>query len=559
MSNSYRPCYILLAAFFVFGIAQTLLPRKPSLFHPPSTHLPEKQSRNHCTFPISNLPSTLDPRMAPDATSGLILRQIYEGLTRLNKDNKGELALAESYEISKDRKTYTFHLRESYWSNGARLVAADFVNSWLSLLDPSFPSPNAYHLFCIEGAQELKEGRGTKDAFAAYAVDDHTIQITLKEPDATFLELLAFDIFYPVYTQPSDQNLPASDRHISNGPFSLISELGFGKDVILKKNPHFWDKESVSLQRLDFCLIQDPATALELFAQKQIDWVGSPLTTIPLDVQLGAHNQSTAGDGLNIQSIEDSFSYWITLNCETSPFKVKETRQAIALALKPIDFSKALGKGRIETDVPLPSFLRNKELITDHSSTPSDEEIRALFQKGCEKQNIDPSTIPHLTYVYNPTDTHRLVAQLIKEQLEKVLPIHVVLQSMEWQSMQKELKFGSFTMARNGWRAQIPNALNILEIFETENVSSLQPRMHNFSRWSHEKYDSLLELIRQQPQGEKRNLLVEQCCQVLKEELPVIPLFFDPLVYCSNPKLKNVLLTELGRIDFSRAYLDNSN
>lgn len=545
---------MLMAALFLIGFLQIVLPKNQTFFERPTTQLPKRSAQNHCTFPISHLPSTLDPRMAPDATSGLILRHLYEGLTRLNADNRADLALAKSYTVSPDRKTYTFKLKTSYWSNGARLVADDFIYAWQTLLDPKFPSPNAYHLFCIQGAKDIKEGKLPIENLKAKAIDDDTLEISLIEPDATFLELLAFDIFYPVYSQrASEFASPQSDRLISNGPFTLVSELGFGKDIILKKNQHFWDKENVKLNRVDFCLIQDSVTALELFRHNQIDWVGNPLLPIPLDLQL---KTSESEDLPPIECIKGSFSYWITLNCETAPFISKETRQAIAGALKSIDFSQALGSSRLKADVPLPSFLRNPSAVQKTSSTKDEPDPRELFLKGCIKQKIDHTNLPHITYVYNTSEIHRSVAQLIKEQLEKTLPIHVVLQCMEWQSMQKELQYGSFIMARNGWRAQIPNALNILEIFETEQSSPLSPHMHNFSRWSHSEYDSLLKQIRHEPQGKKRDQLIEQACDILKEELPVVPLFFDPLVYYCSPKLKNVLLTELGRIDFSRAYLE---
>ena len=564
--NHYnRPYVWFFSLFFVFALLKVLSPLASSIMF---DAVPPSQSKsaptlNSCTLPISNLPATLDPRKASDATSGLILRHIYEGLTRLSKDNIGELALASECKISSDRKTYTFKLKESYWNNGVRLVAQDFVNSWASILDPSFPSPNAYHLFCIEGAQAVHERTLSPKHFGAKALDPSILEITLKEPNASFLEILAFDVFYPVYIpDPSNQHISHSTRHVSNGPFSLISSLEFGKDIVLKKNPHFWNHTEVSLDKLHFCKIQDPTTALELFRRGELDWVGNPLLPIPIEVQLHSLNmdEHSLSDPLHlpISYIGGAFSYWITLNCETAPFKAKEIRQAMAACLESIDFSLALGSIREKSHSPLPNFLRparHSKTAQTHQQEPSDP--KKLFMQGCQKLKITPEQLPHLTYIYNPTDIHHLVAQVVKEQIEKQLPIKVVLQSMEWQSLQKELKMGSYIMARNGWRAQIPDPLNILEIFQSEEPT-LQPYMHNFSRWSHPDYDKLLTEIGSLPNGKAKDTKVEKACSILAEELPVIPLFFDPLVYYKNPALNNVQLTELGRIDFSKAFFNQN-
>ncbi len=103
-------------------------------------------------------PQTLDPRKVRDLPTATAIHMFYEGLTRNGGNGQPAPALAETITISPDQKTYTFKLRPSAWSNGQPVTAYDFEQTWKSILDPQFPSPNAYQLYVIRGARDAKEG-----------------------------------------------------------------------------------------------------------------------------------------------------------------------------------------------------------------------------------------------------------------------------------------------------------------------------------------------------------------------------------------------------------------
>ena len=102
-----------------------------------------------------------------DLPTTTLLHMLYEGLMRINAEGQVEPALAEKVDISEDKRTYTFTLRKSTWSNGEALTAADFVRSWLSLLDPQKASPNAYQLYAIKGAKAFNKGEIAEVGLAA--------------------------------------------------------------------------------------------------------------------------------------------------------------------------------------------------------------------------------------------------------------------------------------------------------------------------------------------------------------------------------------------------------
>ena len=113
---------------------------------------------------ISEEPATLDPRKGADLGSSALHFLLFEGLTKISPTKAYDLALAEKIEISSDKLTYTFTLKEAQWSNGDPMTAYDFEYSWKSMLDPSFPCPNAHLLYPIKMAEEVKRGLAPLDS-----------------------------------------------------------------------------------------------------------------------------------------------------------------------------------------------------------------------------------------------------------------------------------------------------------------------------------------------------------------------------------------------------------
>lgn len=127
--------------------------------------------KNHTSIPkqsisvgIDSEPLSLDPRKARDLNSSIVLKMLFEGLMRYSKEGNLEGGVAKSVQISEDQLTYTFQLRETNWSDGSDVTAGDFVFAWKTLLDPTFTTDVAYHLFPIKNGKK-GEGRRASDRF----------------------------------------------------------------------------------------------------------------------------------------------------------------------------------------------------------------------------------------------------------------------------------------------------------------------------------------------------------------------------------------------------------
>ena len=173
---------------------------------------------------------SLDPQQATDGTSFEVIADYTDGLMQMDEDGQAVAAIAESYDLSDDGLTYTFHLRDAKWSNGEPVTAADFVFAWQRAVDPAVASEYAYMLSDIgqiKNAAEIIAGDMDKSELGVTAVDDKTLEVQLNVPVSYFLSLMYFPTFYPVneafFTSCGDTFATSPETTLSNGAFIMDS------------------------------------------------------------------------------------------------------------------------------------------------------------------------------------------------------------------------------------------------------------------------------------------------------------------------------------------------
>jgi len=233
---------------------------------------------------FNSFPNTVDPRKSADFISSTLICMIFDGLSRNLPDGSVELALAERFVMSPDQKTYTFYLRQSFWSDGSQVTAFDFERSWKQILKPGYPSLCPYLFYCIKNAENARNGRVEADQIGIKALDNVTLQVTLERPTPYFLSLTAFPSFVPT---PPDvaielDSISGSKSLISNGPF-LISKIRPNAEIILKKNGGYWNCNQIKLDEIQISIIRNEMTAWELFEHGELDWIGGAISPLPSD------------------------------------------------------------------------------------------------------------------------------------------------------------------------------------------------------------------------------------------------------------------------------------
>lgn len=492
-------------------------------------------SKTHVRMNIAGEPQTLDPRKARDLKCQTIARMLFEGLARVGKDEKTQLALAQDVSISPDLKTYTFHLKDAVWSNGDPVTAEDFAYTWKKTLSPDFVSDTAFYLYPIKNAQKVKQGAVSLDALGVYALDEKTLVVELENPTPYFLELITLAPFFPVNHKIDQENpfwAQKADTYVGNGPFSLHS-WKHHDCLHLKKNGEYWDKNAVQLTDLELTMVQEE-TELKLFEKKELDWAGSPLSVLPIDAIKALHK---------VQKKEILGTYLIRLNTERAPFNHPNIRKAFALAAnrKLIVDHVTQGNQIPATGlVPLSLGLQQKAYFQDGDR----ETAKKLFEETLAESN---APLPEMTLMYNAGERNHLIAQALQQQWFEVFGIRIKLEGIEGKVYFDRLSKQDYSMASGSWIADFADPINFLEVFKYKKGGS------NNTLWENAQYVALLDQSMQTADSLMRQKILADSEELLMREMPIIPIFHYTMLYVNQSYLQDVIVSSLGQMDFKWA------
>lgn len=493
-------------------------------------------------------PTTFDPRLERTLDASTYLRMLYEGLMRADVQGNVQPALAKSIALSKDLKTYTFTLTPSFWSNGDPLTAHDFVSSWKSLLSPAIPSPNAYQFYMIKGAKEVKEGKLPLDSseIGIKALDDHTLVVELEQPTPYFLQLLSCHFYFPIHKSLREQEKGENSLKglISNGPFTLDT-FKPRNEFSLIKNPNYWDKSAVALDRITFEVL-DENTALQLYHTGKLDWIGSPLSTLSQEV-MGAMKVPKSRQ-ITPQIAPAAGTHWLRLNTLKAPFSSEKMRRAFALAINRKEIVELVTQGNQQPALAIvpASFGLKQNYFADGDLSHA----KQAFEEGLKELGMDVSNLPPISISYATNERNRKVSQVIQQQWNKAFGIQVELIGSENKTVLEKMRQGNYQTALGAWYADFQDPINYLEIF------ALKTNSTNQTGWENKRYTDLIAQSNIEPDSQKRLQLLSQAEGIAMEAMPVIPIFFNAYNFLLNPKLKNVYFSPLGFIDFKHATLE---
>lgn len=224
--------------------------------------------------------ASLDPQLATDGTSFEVIANYTDGLMQMDADGQSVPAIAETYEVSEDGLTYTFHLREdAVWSNGDPVTADDFGFGWQRAVDPANASEYAYMIYDvgqIKNGAAIAAGEMDVTELGVTAVDEHTLQVELEVPVSYFLSLMYFPTFYPVnraFYESLDEGTfgTSPETVLSNGAFILDSYEPAALSFSLVKNPDYYDADNIRLDGLNYQVIKDSQQALMSYQNGDLD------------------------------------------------------------------------------------------------------------------------------------------------------------------------------------------------------------------------------------------------------------------------------------------------
>lgn len=499
------------------------------------------RSGKYIKINLGSDPSTLDPRLARDPNSHVLMRMFFEGLTRIGPDEEPKLALAKNYEISEDLKKYTFRLRSAKWSNGDPIRSHDFAYAFKKTLSPEFPSDTSFQLFCIKNAKLVKEGKKSLEDLGIYTPDEMTLVIELEYPVPYFLELLSTPYFFPIH-EITDRAYPnwarQVDSYVSNGPF-LLKNWRHHDLIIAEKNPNYWDADQVQIDGICLTMV-DVDVEMKLFEKGKLDWIGSPLSEIPVD------SITHLKEDLIVKPRDETA--FLRINVEESPLSHPKIRKALALAINREDLVRYVTQGGQIPAFSLipPSMKLQKKPYFEEGNLLN---AQLLLQEGLAELQV--GQFPRIKLIYINKERSHLIAQALQQQWYSKLAIWVDLEAVEQKVFFDRISHSDFELAFCSWGADFHDPINFLEVFKYRSSST------NNTNWESEDYAESLDASYQVSDRSERNKILHRCEKILMDSMPIIPLFHYTMLYRKTGQVEGVFLSSIGNLDFKWARLEN--
>lgn len=477
---------------------------------------------------IQTEPEWIDPTKCADHPGGTVITNVFAGLLQAHPQTLEPMPdVARSWELSPDGKVYTFHLRPSLWSDGVPLTARDFEYSWKRVLARDTASRYATLLYPLKNGEAFHQGKVPSFEVGVKAIDDLTLRVELEDPLPYFLDLTTYYTTFPVPRHVIDRLARAGlntdlwtrvEHIVSNGPF-VLTEWRFRQFMTLRRNPQYWDRQAVKLERVRLNMVESNNTVLNLYATGELDYVGSSgqLPSEFLD------HLSRFADFSNYPQLAVYF-YWF--NVKAKPLDDARVRRALSLAVDRAQLVKYVTRaGQIPSADVVPDGLAGYRALRSLIFDPV--EARRLLKAA----GYGPGRpLPTITLRYNTMEQHKLIAEAVQQMWKKHLGVDVQIENQEWKVYLKALNAKDFQIARFGWIGDYPDPYTFLDLLASGNGN-------NSSNWSDPRYDALLRRANRTQDPAARLAWLREAEALSKEAAPLLPLYVYTRAELSKPYL----------------------
>ena len=490
-------------------------------------------------------PPTLDPALTQDATSATYIVEIFSGLVTLNQDLEITPDIAESWDLSDDDTTYTFHLRDDVkFHDGKPVTAQDFKYSIERACDPATGSVVAdTYLGDIVGAQAKLRGQAD-EVSGVVVIDDHTLEITIDSPKAYFLSKLTYPTAFVVDQENVEGPVqPWTDKPNGTGPFRL-AEYELGLRIVLERNEAYYGDSKPALERVNFVLAG--GSAMTMYETGELDAVPIGLA----DIERVLDPSNPLNKELSITPPTLSIFY-IGFNVQKPPFDDQKVRQAFNYAVDKDKYVEVVWKKmQLKADGILPPGMPGYN--DDLQGYPYDpDKARQLI---AESKYGDVSNLPEITLNVSGGggEAARQVSAIV-EMYKQNLGVNIAIQQTEWATYLWDLRAHRYQMfgLTAGWIADYPDPQDFLDIlFHSES-------RNNDTLYSNPEVDRLLEEARGEQDFETRMELYQQAEEMILEDAPIVPLTHDAEHWLTKPYVEGMtyppaIIPKLKYVSISR-------
>jgi ABC-type transport system substrate-binding protein len=524
----------------VFGMCCVLACQRESSRAPEGAQShPKKGGTYRAALPWQ--PRDLDPAFSTDIYSVTVIQQIFDGLVQFDQNLNVVPALATDWRVSADGLIYTFTLRrDAKFHNGRPVTVEDFIYSFTRILDPRERASALSFFEKIQGADAYRLGKNHR-VLGLKALDPYTLQITLKEPFAPFLAVLAMKSSKVVPREEVQKSGKAFGQHpVGTGAFRLQS---FQSDrIVLTANPDYFEGAPY-LERVVY----------SIYPGAQTDKIAEEFLTGRLEESpfLKTIQEKISGKGRYQLVRKPSLSLmFYGINCAAEPLSDLRVRQAIACALN---------KDRIVQEVYRDQFVPAKTILPPGMTgyTPENavydydpEKARQLLSAAGYDRSSRRLSLTLLS-ASKSTAAQRELA-LISADLAKVGIDLQVQYETDWPAFEAALSRDKIQLYRYAWFADIPDPDNFLGILCDSGSR------YNFMRYRNSDVDRLLSQALRETDLFKRVNLYREAERIILAQAPMVPWIYLTFESAFQPYVKGLEISALGQpyIPLKKIWLD---
>jgi oligopeptide transport system substrate-binding protein len=511
-------------------------------------------------WPLIQDPATLDPNLAQDSQSTAVLVSVQRGLTYIDKDLKTVPDLAESWDISDDAKTLTFHLKDAKYSNGDPIVAADYVYSWQRLVDPRTAAPYNYVLKEVEGAGDLlgvdpkklpsdAEIDAMLDKLGVAAPDEKTFVVTLSIPATYFLAVTGMWVTVPIQKDwITSKGATETGNYVASGPFTVES-WDHNEQIVLKPNPN-WGGQKPTLTEIRMPIFAELAEAQRAYEADEVDAVYpipdediqrikddptfadqySEIPTLGIAHYDFNNGVATTGKG-KLERCPDE---------KTCPTVNKDFRIALTQAIDKQSFIDTTfsGIGEVANSFIMPGLPGHDASINPYP-----------FDLDAAKQHMDTalaamgyssaSEIRPLKFGFNTGAGHEPRVAFLAEAWSQAFGLKFDQIGVEFPTLLTQRTAGEYDIARDAWGADYPHANNQLDGNFTCGGGN------NNSQYCNPAFDELLKQAAVETDAAKQEDLYKQADKLLAEDAADLPLLYRTFATVVKPWVDGEIVTPI--------------
>lgn len=498
-------------------------------------------------YNLPSEPKSLDPQIADDYSSNIILTNIFEGLTRLDENENVIPGIAKSWEALNNNTEFIFHLRDNtFWGNGSTPVTAnDFVFGFRRAVDKNTQAPYVTSLYCIKNAQKINKGQLSLSSLGVTAIDEHTLKIELEYPNENFQKITATPIAMPCneefFNSSAGQYGLEAKTVLGNGPFRIKAKYGWDhfNSLHLVKNEGYQGDILPISAGVSFNIGKE--------SEKPIEDIKNGFIDASL---IGANDTERAkSEGMGLTSFEDTL--WVmTFNFSDPIFSNLNIRKSILTALnRDYVLSRVPNEYTVTNSLVLDGLQINgfefKNIYGEDLYIKESPDSKNYLNLALKELGFD--ALPTTSILCLDTPEVKSLASNIIENLNKSLNFNFNMTPVSRKELEAKLRAKSFQIAICPLVLESDNVLEFFNSFTSDNKN-------NIVGLADSTYDNLIKQAYENSSKSKLEEALSKAEVYLNENVILYPLYKEKKYFASSKNVSGIIFHRYKKgIDFSRA------